>query len=494
MSKKPRKIASSLGVNSLVAARAKQRRDTQRSLRDIALRTPAARDDLAPELKLETRPLAEILPAARRIRKADPAQVARVKASISRFGVCAPVLVDADGRIVDGHAACDAAHELGMTSLPCVVVSHLSSEEVRLLSITLNRLAERGVWDPQALRLEFAELVDLGEDVLVTGFEMAEVDMVLLPDDEESQETEPEDPLALGATAVSRPADVWLLGHQRLTQGDSRDPAVYARLMEPDEKAQLLLTDVPYNVPNVGHVTTNAAHREFAMAGGEMTQEEFRDFNRSWMEAALPFINDGGLLATTIDWRSIDVVLSAAKALDLALLNIVVWVKSNAGQGSLWRSQHELLPVWKVGQAPHVNNIQLGRHGRWRSNVWNYPGASSVGSDAREGLAVHPTVKPRVMLEDALFDVTSHGDIIIDCFSGSGSTLLAAETTGRRCRAIEIDGLYCDVAIRRWQDLTGDEARLEETGETFEEATARRLASPSGQSAADVGCFADKGV
>ena len=240
------------------------------------------------------------------------------------------------------------------------------------------------------------------------------------------------------------------------------------------EFAQLVLTDEPYNVANVGHVTSNADHREFAFAHGEMSREEFARFNRQWMEAVLARLVDGGLFATFIDWRSIDLVIASGRELALDLINVVVWVKTNGGQGSLWRSQHELLPVFKKGAEPHINNVELGRHGRWRSNVWEYDGASSLGSDAREGLALHPTVKPRLLLEDALIDVTNRGDIVIDCFAGSGSTLVAGEATGRRCRAIEFDGPYCDVIIRRWSEMTGREAVLEATGETFTEVEARR--------------------
>jgi DNA modification methylase len=194
----------------------------------------------------------------------------------------------------------------------------------------------------------------------------------------------------------------------------------------------------------------------------------------AWMEPAIARLVEGGLLATFIDWRSIEVVLAAGRELGLDLLNLIVWQKANGGQGSLWRSQHELLPVFKKGRAPHVNNVELGRHGRWRSNVWSHPGASSLGSDARDGLQHHPTVKPRALLEDAILDVTHRGEIVIDCFAGSGSTLLAAEATGRVCRAIEIDGPYCDLIIERWQSLTQQEAVLAATGEPFAAVTLRR--------------------
>ena len=245
--------------------------------------------------------------------------------------------------------------------------------------------------------------------------------------------------------------------------------------MEPGEHARLVLTDEPYNVPNVGHVTSQPHHREFAMAAGEMSSSEFAEFNRNWMALCEACLVDGGLLATFIDWRSVELVLSCGRELGLELLNLIAWTKTNAGQGSLWRSQHELLPVFKKGTGSHVNNVELGRFGRWRSNVWQYAGASSIGSDARELLEVHPTAKPVAMLEDALIDVTNRGDCVLDPFAGSGSTLIAAENVGRSCRAIEIDGLYCDLVIRRWQNLTGETAILEETGEPFASVSERCL-------------------
>jgi DNA modification methylase len=215
------------------------------------------------------------------------------------------------------------------------------------------------------------------------------------------------------------------------------------------------------------------------MAAGEMSNREFGEFNAAWMAAAAVRVADGGLIGTTIDWRSVDLVIAAGKTLGFELLNVIVWVKSNAGQGSLWRSQHELLPIFKKGGAPHINNVALGRHGRWRSNVWQYAGASSLGSDARDGLAYHPTVKPRALLDDALLDVSNRGDVVIDCFAGSGSMLLAAEAVGRRCRAIEIDGPYCDVALRRWEAMSGCSAVLRDTGETFAMVAERRFAGPA---------------
>jgi DNA modification methylase len=219
---------------------------------------------------------------------------------------------------------------------------------------------------------------------------------------------------------------------------------------------------------------TGGRHREFAMASGEMTDAEFLAFNEAWVAAVLPYLCDGAVCGSFIDWRGFPTLHSAAAKLGLVPLNLIVWAKSNAGMGSLYRSQHELLPLFKQGTAPHVNNVELGKRGRWRSNVWTYPGASSLGSDARRGLQDHPTVKPTAMLEDALLDLTNRGDIVIDPFLGSGSTLIASDKTGRICRGVELDPLYIDVIVRRYERASGQAAFLVETGESFRELSARR--------------------
>jgi DNA modification methylase len=276
-----------------------------------------------------------------------------------------------------------------------------------------------------------------------------------------------------GAIPVARLGDIFQLGPHRVICGDATDPIVVRRLMEGDGAARLVLTDEPYNVKIAGHVT-GGAHREFAMASGEMSDEEFLAFNMAWIEAALPFLSDGGVFGTYIDWRGLPTVSAAAAKLGLTPLNLVVWAKTNAGMGSLYRSQHELLPLFKKGDASHVNNVDLGKRGRWRSNVWTYPGASSLGSEARRGLQDHPTVKPTAMLEDALLDLTNRGEIVLDPFLGSGSTLIAADKAGRVCRGVELDPLYVDVIVRRYEAVTGAAAVLAETGERFADVAARR--------------------
>ena len=411
-----------VGVKEAIAAKARQRRTTQAALTEIGVHAPLRRrNDLAPFLQYEMALTESLKPSSRQIRRRDAKQSARLIASLDRFGLCRPILISSDRTIVEGHGLWEAAKARGIEQVPCLVIDHLDPDELRLLRIALNRLGETGAWDVEALRVEFAELTVLGCDLVETGFEMAEIDALMLEGGEEGEG--PASSPSLETTAVSRLGDVWILGDHRLIRGDAREASVYDRLMGRSEQASLVLTDEPFNVANVGHVTGNPNHREFAMAHGEMDRDEFADFNRAWMSVAVARLIDGGLLATFIDWRSVDLIIACGRDLGLSLLNFVVWAKSNGGQGSLWRSHHELLPVFKKGDVPHVNNVELGRHGRWRSNVWTYPGGSSLGSDSRDGLNSHPTVKPRILLEDALLDVTT----------GATSSSTVSPARVRRC-------------------------------------------------------------
>lgn len=310
-----------------------------------------------------------------------------------------------------------------------------------------------------------------GISIETTGFSLAEIDHIVVGEDLDIIEKGALAPES-NTKPVPQPGDVYVLDSHRVVCGDATNPEVYERLMD-GHQARLILTDEPYNVPISGHVT-GGAHHEFMMASGEMTDAEFAGFNDDWMSASVQHLCNGGLLGTFIDWRGYSVVHAAAVKLGLVQLNLVVWTKSNAGMGSLYRSQHELLPLYKKGHAPHVNNIELGKNGRWRSNIWTYPGASSIGSDSRKGLQHHPTVKPVTMLEDALMDITKRGDIVLDPFLGSGSTLIAAERSKRICRGIELDPRYVEVILRRYEEVFGRAAILEETGETFAELIPNR--------------------
>jgi DNA modification methylase len=400
--------------------------------------------------------------------------VREVANSISVLGFCAPILVGKNDLVLDGAVRVQAARLLGLGRLPCIRMEHLSEHEQRVMRLAANRLGEKGEWNLDALKIEFEELILHDAPIEVSGFTSDEIDQIVLGDAGDAVEQGPLVPEA-GAVGVARLGDVFELGPHRLICGSATDPETLRRLMQGDPPARLLLTDEPYNVRIAGHVT-GGEHREFAMASGEMTDGEFLAFNEAWMEAALPCLCDGAVFGTFIDWRGLPTVSAAAAKQGLKPLNLVVWAKTNAGMGSLYRSQHELLPLFKCGSAPHVNNVELGKRGRWRSNVWTYPGASSLGSDARRGLKDHPTVKPTAMLEDALLDLTNRGDIVIDPFLGSGSTLVAADATGRVCCGVELDPLYVDVIIRRHQAATRGLGVLVETGETFEAAAARRAA------------------
>jgi DNA modification methylase len=239
------------------------------------------------------------------------------------------------------------------------------------------------------------------------------------------------------------------------------------------ETARLILTDEPFNVRISGHVT-KGDHREFMMASGEMSDDEFRIFNSAWTGASVEHLCDGGLIGTFIDWRGYPIVHSAAAQVGLSPVNLIVWAKHNAGMGSLYRSQHELLPLFKKEHVSHVNNVELGKNGRWRTNVWSYPGASSIRSDSREGLEHHPTVKPTALLVDAMLDLTNRGEIILDPFVGSGSSLIAAQSVGRRCFGVELDPGYVDICVKRYEKIYEQPAILEATGETYGELEARR--------------------
>jgi DNA modification methylase len=398
-------------------AKGRLRRESARKQAEAARALPRFRNDLLPVLKVESLPLDGLKVRERRLRKFDAAHIREVAASISGFGFNVPLLVGRDNVVVDGETRLEAARLLALPHAPCIRVDHLDENEQRLLRLAVNRLGEKGAWDIAELELEFKELILADAPIELSGFGGDEVDQVLLGPGDQSVEIGALDP-APGATATSRVGDIFRLGPHRMICGDATDPSVVATLMQ-GNTARLVFTDQPFNVAIGGHVTSGA-HREFVMASGEMTEGQFLDFNKRWMSAALPHLTEGGILGTFIDWRGLPSVHAAATELDLWPINLVVWAKTNAGMGSLYRSQHELLPLFKKGTAPHVNNVALGKRGRHRSNVWNYPGASSLGSDARRGLKDHPTVKPTVMLQDALIDLSDRGEIVLEAVCGLG--------------------------------------------------------------------------
>jgi DNA modification methylase len=462
---------SGKSLQNTLKAKSRHRREQLAGLAAASPTLDPIRNDLVPKLEFVERAPGDLVFPARNVRKIDAVHVREVATSISSLGFCDPVLIDEQNRVLDGRVRVEVAKLLGLVHIPCIRANHLNASERRLVRIALNRLGEKGSWDFDELKLELEELILEDVPIEITGFSMTEVDQIIIEEEPAAVEAGPLAPEP-DAKPVAQFGDIFVMGEHRILCSDSTDPRGLEILMSGHE-TRLILTDQPYNVPIAGHVTSGR-HREFLMASGEMSDVEFRAFNAAWIGASLPHLCDGGLFGTFIDWRGYPVVIAAALQLGLAPFNLIVWAKTNAGMGSLYRSQHELLPLFKKGKASHINNVELGKNGRWRSNLWTYPGANCKGSEARQGLQHHPTVKPVAMLEDALLDITERGDIVLDPFLGSGQTLLAAEKTGRRCRGLELDPLYVDVTLRRYEAVTGRPAVLESTGETFAELAERR--------------------
>ena len=467
-------IAPTNKINENLKAKSRRRREGLSRLADASATLRTQRNDLLPVLKFEEISLSELQSVVNKARRLDPVHVRETARSIAALGFCSPILVGKGNVVLDGEVRVEACRQMGLDPVPCVRIDHLSKAEERTLRLAVNRLSEKGDWNLDELQVELEELIILDAPIEVVGFSHDEVDQILLGEDSQGIETGPLAPEA-DAVSITRLGDIFRLGANVVICGDATDPVVISKLMSQggSQLAQLILTDEPYNVPIAGHVSSKG-HKEFAMASGEMSNGQFLVFHEDWMGAVLPHLCEGGIFGTFIDWRGHSIVCAASTKFSLTPLNLIVWAKTNAGMGSLYRSQHELLPFFKKGSAAHVNNINLGKGGRWRSNVWTYPGASSMGSDARRGLQDHPTVKPTAMLEDALLDLTNRGNIVIDPFLGSGSTLIAANNTGRVCYGVELDPLYVDVIVRRFEATTGKTATLEETGESFVDVAARR--------------------
>ena len=410
------------------------------------------------------------------LRKPKKRQLEHLTQSLRKSDCVLPVLIDRDRWIVSGHGIVAAAKAISLEDVPTICLDDLSKEEARALRITINKIEEMSDWNKDVLKQELAFLIDYDLELAThTGFSSAEIDAILNgPDDQDDQLPEgPSDP-------VTRPGDIWCFeGGHRLGCLDALRTVSYVALMA-GELAALAICDPPFNVRVQGHVTGRAGAREFAMASGEMTVREFTEFLATYMACLVRATRNGALLLQWMDWRHMTEMLAAGEAVHLSLLNLIVWAKTNPGMGSLWRSAHELCFVWKTGSAEHVNNVELGRNGRNRSNVWSYPGANAFSSrEDRDGLG-HVTPKNVAMIQDAILDVSRRGDIVLDCFAGSGTTLLAAHRAKRRGYGLELDPLYVDLAVRRIEARTKAPARLEATGRTFAETAAERgVATPA---------------
>ncbi|HEX4022166.1 MAG TPA: DNA methyltransferase [Acidobacteriaceae bacterium] len=429
------------------------------------------------QLSIAYKSLTSLKPNPRNPRIHSEKQVRQIAQSIRTFGFNVPILVDRELNVIAGHGRVAAAVLLHMEKVPIIRLEHLSEHQRRAFMIADNRLTENALWDDRVLgeQLKILSEAEIDFSLETTGFEMGEIDIFIEGASGESEaDCDAADliPEESGSPLVSSIGDCWLLGKHRVVCGNALDPVSYATLMAV-KKAAMVFTDPPYNVRIDGHASGlgRTHHADFAMASGEMSAEEFTSFLSRSLGAAASHCVNGSIHYVCMDWRHLGELLAAGKAVYGELKNLCVWAKDNAGMGSLYRSQHELVLVFKHGENSHRNNIQLGAMGRYRTNVWHYPGIGSFGRSTSEGnlLELHPTVKPVALVADAILDCSARGEIVLDPFLGSGTTVIAAERTGRICYGIEIDPPYVDTIVRRWQAFTGKSAEHEASGRSFRE-------------------------
>jgi DNA modification methylase len=424
-------------------------------------------------------PLSDLKPYSRHARRHARAKIEKLKKLLCHFGQVVPIIVDASNRVIDGHALLIAMRELGAGEINVITVEGRSDSDIKALRLALNRLPAEAAWDNELLRADLQELIQASFDLELTGFDTPEIDHILEVDIAQRNLAEDgSDIPPVAEHAISTKGDIWLCDRHRVGCGDALDQQFVDAICG-GTKCDLSIIDPPYNLPVDGFVSGNGKirHREFVQASGEMSSEEFQAFLKAALAVLQAASNPSALAFVFMDWRHLYELIGASRELSLELANLVVWTKTNAGLGSFYRSQHEHIAIFRAGGAPHANNIQLGRLGRNRSNVWTYSGFNAFGRDRNLLLPAHPTVKPVLLVADALRDVTKRGDIVLDTFLGSGSTLIAAEETGRTCYAGEIDPLYVDLAIRRWQAKTCCDATHAVTGGRFNErASAYELA------------------
>lgn len=427
---------------------------------------------------VEETPASSLKPYRANARTHSKHQIRQIANSIVAFGFTNPILIDGNNRIIAGHGRLEAAKLLGMERVPTIRLEGLNEDQIRAYVLADNKLAENAGWDPQILAIELQYLVELESvdlDVTITGFEIPEVDAVITAVSG-SSEPEPAVPEPDRDTpAITQPGDVWKLDKHRIICANSLHESTY-RILMGTKRASGVFTDPPFNVRIDGHATGNGQiqHREFAMASGEMSEAEFVSFLTNAVDLTARFTTPNAIAYVCIDWRHVaDLIRSALQSYD-EFANLCVWVKDNGGMGSFYRSQHELVGVFRKGKGPHRNNIQLGQFGRNRTNVWQYPGVQTMSKQGGEGnlLALHPTVKPIAMVADAILDSTARNETVLDPFLGSGTAVMAAERVGRVCYGIEIDPAYVDVAIRRWQSFTGERAVHAVTGKSFDQIAA----------------------
>jgi DNA modification methylase len=412
----------------------------------------------------------------RNARRHPDKQIAQLVANIRRFGFAIPILVDQDQMIVAGHGRWEAAKKLELAEVPVIRRRFLDPAERRAFALADNRLAELSSWDPEILAGELEILFDGGFDIETIGFSTADLDFAIVDEKADSAKREKAERVELpdpDAHAVSRAGDLWLIGPHKLLCGDARQVASWEALLAED-RASLVFADPPFNVSINGHVSGTGHHREFVMGAGEMSAPEFTTFLRAVFRNCVRFSTDGSIHYHCMDWRHAREILDAADGVYDQFKQLVVWAKTNASMGTFYRSRHELVFVFKAGRAKHTNNFGLGETGRYRTNVVEYAGANTFRKGRAEDLEAHSTVKPTAMVADFLLDCSNRGDLVVDPFVGSGTTLIAAHRTKRRGSGIELDPLYVDTALRRLAKASGLTPILAGDGRSFDEIAVAR--------------------
>lgn len=432
------------------------------------------------DLKIEYLPPSALAPHPTNAKLHSKRQIAQIKKSFEAFGVINPVIIDDNLNVVCGHGRSEAAKQLGLPKIPCIRITHLTEAEARAYRLADNKIADNADWDNGLLKIELDSIVELNGnfDLELTGFDVGEIDIVLTTD--APPETEHFAEPNRDIRPISREGDLWIIGDHRLYCGDCLNETSWQSLMA-GEQAQMVFTDPPYNVPINGHVSGlgKVSHREFAMASGEMSRIAFVSFLRSAMGFLVAYSCDGAIHYVCMDWRHAGEMNAAAEGVYHEQKNLCIWAKTNAGMGSFYRSQHELVFVFKVGSAPHINNFGLGESGRHRSNLWTYPGVNTFRPGREDDLRAHPTVKPIAMVRDAILDCSKRGGIILDAFAGAGTTLIAAARTGRRGFGIEIDPHYADHIVQRLEAETGEQAMHGRLNTSFSELSSVRTGGNS---------------
>ena len=433
-----------------------------------------------PPETIEHIPPDRLRPWASNARTHSKKQLRQIADSIRTFGFTNPVLIDEDGTILAGHGRVAAARMMGLEAVPCRRIGEMTAGQKRAYVIADNKLALNAGWDEEILTIELQGLLetDLEFDIDVIGFSIPKIDALIEGLSPEDDGDPADDLLPEDGPPVSRVGDLWELGPHRVICGNALESETFDRLLG-DERARMVFTDPPYNVPIDGHVGGSGAtkHREFVMASGEMSPDAFTAFLKTAFGNLAAYSHDGSIHYICMDWRHLEEMMAAGRAAYSEFKNLIVWAKDNGGMGTFYRSRHELVFAFKHGMAPHINNFELGQHGRYRTNVWQYRGVNTLRTGRMDELSLHPTVKPVAMIADAIRDVSERNGIILDAFGGSGSTLIAAHKTGRRARLVELDPVYVDRIVRRWQDYARDDAILAGTDRRFEDIVTERRGS-----------------